>query len=82
MSSENTQEKKSITLSNSFSVTPQINNLKSVTAIYRTGLLSNKIKLSAAIKIEDAPLNVLPNGYKKAMHIFFKVMHCPMNYNL
>ncbi len=73
MSSENTQEKKSITLSNSFSVTPQINNLKSVTAIYRTGLLSNKIKLSAAIKIEDAPLNVLPNGYKKAMHIFFSI---------
>lgn len=73
LSTENNQEKKSITIANSFSATQQTNNLKTVTVIYRSGEMRNQIKLSAALKLEDAPFGVLPNGYKQALNMFLSI---------
>jgi hypothetical protein len=73
LGTENTQEKKSITISNSFSATHQTNNLKGIAVIYHSGLMANQIKWSTAVKMEDAPLGVLPNGYKQSLNVFFSI---------
>ena len=73
LSSENTQEKKSTTISSSFSKTSNTNQLKSIALLYRTGLRSHHLNMSTAIKIEDAPFGVLPNGFKQSLNLFFSV---------
>ena len=73
LSTENTQEKKSATFSSSFSNTSNTNQLKSIAILYRSGLRPHQLNMSAAIKMEDAPFGVLPNGFKQSLHLFFSV---------
>jgi hypothetical protein len=73
VSSENTQEKKSFSVLNSFSATHQTNNLKTISIVYHSGLMAKQTKLSAAVKMEDAPFGVLPNGYKQQLNLFLSI---------
>jgi hypothetical protein len=71
MNAENTLQKKEIAILGSFSSTSNVQNVKSFALHYTSGIQAHQIYWSSAIKIEDAPLGVLPNGFKKSFHLFY-----------
>jgi hypothetical protein len=73
LSSENTTDKKSFSIVSTFSNTSNVNQTKSILLLSRSGLHSSKINTTYAIKIEDAPVGVLPFGYKKLANVFFSL---------
>jgi hypothetical protein len=73
VSSENTEEKKSIAIATGLSNVNNLNHTKSIQLIGRTGRLSSNYKMSYGVKLEDAPLGVLPIGFKKTTLLFYSI---------
>ena len=73
LSTENKIQKKSVIFYGNFSNTSNTNNLKSIAVQFNSGLLSKNLYSNFAVKVEEAPLGVLPNGFKKLVNVFFSV---------
>ena len=73
ISSESIEEKKSVAVISSFSNTLNTSNMKSIAFLYKSGLRPGNLMATTAVKIEDAPYGVLPNGFKESFNIFLSV---------
>jgi hypothetical protein len=72
VSSENITEKKSIAAFGSFSINNS-SNLNSIALRLQFGPRPNNVYTGLAIKIEQAPVGVLPNGYKESFILSFNI---------
>lgn len=73
ISSESLEEKKSITVISAFSNTMNTSNRKAVSLLLKTGLRPDNFSLNTAIKIEDAPNGILPNGFMQSLNVLLSI---------
>ena len=73
LSTENKIQKKSLTFHGNFFNTSNTNNLKSLAIHFNSGLLFKNVYSNFSFKVEEAPIGVLPNGFKKQLIVFFSV---------
>ncbi len=73
LSTENTVQKKTTTFLGNFSNTSNTSNIKSMAIHFNDALALKNVHSNFAIKLEEAPLGILPNGYKKLANVFFSI---------
>jgi len=83
LSSENINDKKSITISSNFSNTANVSQTKSISLISKWVLPTEKLHATFAIKYEDAPIGIAPIGFKQSVNLFFSIdKKLPYNQNI
>ena len=73
ISSESVEEKKSLAVISTFSNTMNTSNMKSIALLLKSGLRPGNLIATTALKFEDAPYGVLPNGFKQSFHFLLSV---------
>ena len=73
ISSESIEEKKSVAVTSAFSNTMNTSHMKSIALLLKSGRRPGNLMATTALKFEDAPYGVLPNGFKQSFHLFLSV---------
>jgi len=73
LTTENVAQKKTTTFLGNFSNTNKSNNTKNIAMHFNNVIAFKNVYSNFAIKLEEAPLGILPNGYKKLANVFFSI---------